>query len=78
MSETKIRGAKRIHGLIAEHEDQVLLYRKLTGIECNAKLADSIKLKRNKPDFTMLNDLFEQLDFGDFRKQKWMNFLKAA
>ena len=78
VSEMKIRGAKRIQGLIAEYEDQVLLYRKLTGIECNANLADSVKLKRKTPDFTMLNDLFEQLNFGDFRKQKWMNFLKAA
>ncbi len=78
ISDMKIRGAKRIQNLIDEHQKELLLYRKLTGIECKAKLSENVKLKRKKPDFTMLNDLFEQLDFGEFRKEKWMRFLKAA
>ena len=78
ISDMKIRGAKRIQNLIDEHQEELLLYRKLTGIECEAKLSESVRLKRKKPDFTMLNDLFEQLDFGEFRKEKWMRFLKAA
>ncbi len=78
ISEMKIRGAKRIQGLIDNYQEELLLYRKLTGIECEAKLSDSVKLKRKQPDFTMLNQLFEQLDFGNFRKEKWMRFLKTA
>ena len=78
ISEMKIRGAKRIQGLIDDHQEELLLYRKLTGIECEAKLYEPVKLKRKTPDFTALNDLFEQLDFGEFRKEKWMRFLKAA
>ncbi len=78
ISDMKIRGAKRIQGLIDDHQEELLLYRKLTSIECEAKLAEPVKLKRKTPDFTMLNDLFEQLDFGEFRKEKWMKFLKAA
>ncbi|MGH1537079.1 MAG: 5'-3' exonuclease [Gammaproteobacteria bacterium] len=78
VSDMKIRGAKRIQGLIADHEDELLLYRKLTEIECEVKLPNSVKLKRKEPDFTMLNDLFDVLNFGDFRREKWMRFLKAA
>ena len=78
VSEMKIRGAKRIQGLIADHEDELLLYKKLTEIECEAELPDTVKLKRKEPDFTTLSDLFEVLNFGDFRREKWMRFLKAA
>ena len=78
ISEMKIRGAKRVQNLIHDHQEELQLYRRLTGIECEAKLPKVVKLKRKKPDFTMLNNLFEQLDFGEFRKEKWMRFLKAA
>ncbi len=78
VSEMKIRGAKRIQGLIAEHEEDVLLYKQLTEIECEAKLSSNVELERSEPDFTMLNDLFEVLNFNDFRREKWMRFLKAA
>lgn len=78
VSEMKIRGAKRIQGLIADHEEELLLYKKLTEIHCKVELDESFTLKRNMPDFTMLNDLFEVLNFGDFRRNKWMRFLKAV
>ena len=78
ISEMKIRGAKRIQGLIDEHQEQLHLYKKLTEIHCEVKLNENMKLKRSTPDFTMLNDLFEVLNFGDFRREKWMRFLKAA
>ncbi len=77
ISDMKIRGAKRIQGLIDEYQEQVLLYRKLTDIHCEVDMDESLELKRRTPDFTMLNDLFEQLDFGEFRREKWMRFLKA-
>ena len=76
--EMKIRGAKRVQGLIDEHQKQLHLYKKLTEIHCEVELNDNVKLKRSTPDFTMLNDLFEVLNFGDFRREKWMRFLKAA
>lgn len=78
VSDMKIRGAKRIQGLLADHEEQLLLYKKLTEIECDVELSDSLTLQRSTPDFTMLNDLFDVLNFGDFRREKWMKFLKAA
>ena len=78
VSEMKIRGAKRIQGLIADHEEELLLYKKLTAIHCEVELDESVTLKRTMPDFTMLNDLFDVLNFGEFRREKWMRFLKAA
>ena len=78
ISDMKIRGAKRIQGLIDDHQEELQLYRKLTEIHCEADLGKTVELKRKTPDFTMLNDLFEQLDFGNFRREKWMRFLKAA
>jgi len=77
ISEMKIRGAKRIQNLIDEHQENLLLYRKLTDIHCEVEMSESLELKRSTPDFTMLDDLFEQLDFGNFRRDKWLRFLKA-
>ena len=78
ISEMKIRGAKRVQGLIEDHKEKLLLYKKLTDIHCEAKLSDSVQLERREPDFTQLNNLFEHLDFGEFRREKWMRFLRAA
>lgn len=78
ISEMKIRGAKRIQGLINDHQDNLHLYKKLTEIHCEVEIAESVKLKRKSPDYTMLNDLFDVLNFGEFRREKWMKFLQAA
>jgi 5'-3' exonuclease len=78
ISKMKIRGAKRIQGLINGHQDNLHLYKKLTEIHCEVEIAESVKLKRKTPDFTMLNDLFDVLNFGEFRREKWMKFLQAA
>lgn len=78
ISEMKIRGAKRIQGLVADHEEELLLYKKLTKIHCEVELDDSVTLKRNMPDFSMLNDLFEELNFSAFQREKWMRFLKDS
>ena len=78
ISEMKIRGAKRIQGLIDNHQEELHLYKKLTQIHCEVEINKSMKLTRSTPDFTMLNDLFEALNFGEFRREKWMRFLKAA
>lgn len=74
----KIRGAKRIQGLIDNHQEELHLYKKLTQIHCEVEINESMKLTRRTPDFTMLNDLFEVLNFGEFRREKWMRFLKAS
>jgi hypothetical protein len=74
----KIRGAKRIQGLIDNHQEELHLYKKLTQIHCEVEMNESMKLTRSTPNFTMLNDLFEVLNFGDFRREKWMRFLKVA
>lgn len=78
ISEMKIRGAKRIQGLIDNHQEELHLYKKLTQIHCEVEMNESMKLTRSTPNFTMLNDLFEVLNFGDFRREKWMRFLKVA
>lgn len=78
IGETKIRGAKRIQGLIDDHKESLRLYKKLTTIHCDAKLSGTIRLKRKKPDYSHLNDLFDKLDFGQVRRDKWLNFLRAA
>ena len=78
ISEMKIRGAKRIQGLIDNHQEELHLYKKLTQIHCEVEINESMKITRSTPDFTMLNDLFEALNFDEFRREKWMRFLKAA
>ena len=78
ISEMKIRGAKRIQGLINDHQEELHLYKKLTQIHCEVEINENMKLERRTPDFTMLNDLFDVLKFGEFRREKWMRFLKAA
>jgi len=78
ISEMKIRGAKRIQGLIDDHQEELHLYKKLTQIHCEVEINDCMKLERSTPDFTMLNDLFDVLNFSEFRREKWMRFLKAA
>jgi len=78
ISEMKIRGAKRIQGLIDDHQEELHLYKKLTQIHCEVEINECMKLERSTPDFTMLNDLFDVLNFSEFRREKWMRFLKAA
>lgn len=72
----KIRGAKRIQNLIKEHQDSLMLYKKLTTICCNIDFPAPVQLKRKPPNLNELNSLFEKFNFGQFRRDRWLNFLQ--
>lgn len=78
IGDMKIRGAKRIQGLIDEHQDTILLCRKLTEIKCDAEASHGdFGLERDHCDHTKLNELFDELGFGNLRKQRWNNLVSA-
>ena len=78
IGDMKIRGAKRIQGLIDEHQDTILLCRKLTGIKCDAETSyGDFGLERDHCDHTELKELFDELGFGNLRKQRWNNLVSA-
>ena len=73
----KIRGAKRIQGLIDDHKELLLLYKKLTTIHCDVDFSDPIKLTRKPPDLPALDQMFDKLGFSQFRRERWLNFLQT-
>lgn len=73
----KIRGAKRIQSLIEDHQEMLLLYKKLTTIHCDVDFSNPIRLKRKQPDFAALDNLFDKFDFGQFRRDRWLSLLQA-
>ena len=76
ISDMGIRGAKRIQGLIDEHQDTILLCKKLTEIKCDAETVDkNFELQRGQCDHTELDELFTEIGFGNLRKQKWKKLL---
>ena len=78
IGDMKIRGAKRIQGLIDEHQDTILLCKKLTEIKCDADTSDGdFGLERDRCDHTALKDLFDELGFGNLRKQRWNNLVST-
>ena len=78
ISDMNIRGAKRIQGLIDEHQDTILLCKKLTEIKCDADTSyGDYGLEPDKCDHTELQDLFEELGFGNHRKNRWKNLTAA-
>lgn len=76
ISNMKIRGAKRIQGLIEEHQEMILLCRKLTEIRCNAEtLHGDYELERGQCDHTDLQELFDEIGFGNLRRERWKKLL---
>ena len=77
ISEMKMRGAKRIQGLIEEHQEMILLCKKLTEIKCDAETTHgSYDLTRGQCDFTEMQDLFDELGFGNLRRERWKKLSK--
>ena len=73
IADMKIRGAKRIKDLVEAHQEDILLCKKLTAIECNAKMSSgSYDLQRNQCDHSDLSQLFEELGFGNLRRERWL------
>lgn len=76
ISDMGIRGAKRIQGLIEEHQETIRLCKKLTEIKCNAELSNgSVELQRNQCDHTELEKLFCEIGFGNLRRERWTRLL---
>ena len=77
IGDMKIRGAKRIQGLIDEHQEMILLCKKLTEIKCDVETSyGSFDLTRNQCDFTELQELFDELGFGNLRRERWKKLAK--
>jgi len=71
-----IRGAKRIQGLIEEHQDTIRLCKELTEIKCDAEpLNGSVELQRNQCDDAELEKLFCEIGFGNLRRERWSRLL---
>ena len=76
ISDMKIRGAKRIQGLIEEHQEMILLCKKLTEIKCDAEtLNGNYELERRQCDYAELDELFNEIGFGNLRREKWKKLL---
>ena len=67
----QIRGAKRLQGLISEHQDTIRMARKLTAIHCQvADLPDD--LSRRRKDAGKLGELCELLKLSEQQYQQWL------
>ncbi len=76
-AEMKFRGARRICKLVEEHQDTVLLSRKLTGlfwVDDLPPTPDGLVL--GNPDMEKLNSLFSIFEFSDQRIKRWLKSLK--
>lgn len=75
----KFRGARRIAGLLREHEPVVRLSRQLTVTLPADDLPGSPEdLQWTGGDATLLDRAFEQLGFGDFRRRRWTEALHTT
>ena len=76
IADMKIRGAKRIKDLVEAHQEDILLCKKLTAIECNAEMSNgSYELQRNQCDHTDLQQLYDELGFGNLRRERWQRLV---
>ena len=74
----KIRGAKRLMGLIEEYQDTVRLARRLTGIELEADLPAGLSLTPGVPASDTLNAMFDELGFSPTRRARWEQLLDSC
>ena len=55
----------------------ILLCKKLTEIKCDVETSyGSFDLTRNQCDFTELQELFDELGFGNLRRERWKKLAK--
>lgn len=74
----KFRGAARVAALLAEHEATVRLARQLTvTLEVPDLPTQPEALTRRDADLAALNDLWDRLDVGAARRQRWLDLLTA-
>ena len=76
ISDMKIRGAKRIQGLIEEHQEMILLCKRLTEIKCDVEnLHGDYALERGQCDYAELDELFNEIGIGNLRREKWKKLI---
>ncbi|MDX1610478.1 MAG: 5'-3' exonuclease H3TH domain-containing protein [Halofilum sp. (in: g-proteobacteria)] len=79
VADMKFRGAKRIAGLLAEHEALVRLSRRLTAMYPADGLPDTpAALRWPGGDAAALASTFDRLGFGQLRRRRWLEALAAA
>ena len=78
IADMKIRGAKRIKELVDAHQEDILMCKKLTAIECNASMSHStFSLRRAACDHSGLQTLFDEIGFGKLRRERWQRLIAA-
>nr|CAA6826230.1 MAG: DNA polymerase I (EC [uncultured Thiotrichaceae bacterium] len=72
ISKMQVRGAKRLEGLVKEHQEIVLLSRKLTGIHCQVPdLPDN--LSRGPKNEVKLRELCDLMALSEQQYQQWLH-----
>ncbi|HGG59840.1 MAG TPA: flap endonuclease [Gammaproteobacteria bacterium] len=75
IGQSRLRGAKRLQGLIEKHRDDIELAQKLTVIDCDTPIDRERGLHRLPPDRAKLDELFDLLRFPEAARQRWMRIL---
>jgi hypothetical protein len=74
----KFRGAKRVRGLVDEHRELARLSKQLTLIAHDETLpTEHHALTRQPYDRAELDELFDRINFGKFRRQRWFDVLNS-
>jgi 5'-3' exonuclease len=71
ISSMQIRGAVRIQQLINDHQENIRLARKLTGIVCDIETVSQSDFSIAEIDDVIFEALCEQLDFSIESQEKW-------
>ena len=67
----KLRGAKRVAGLIGEHLETIRLSRQLTGIHCDVPLPDGFTAEVGQPDMERFEALSNEIGFSTYRRKQF-------
>jgi 5'-3' exonuclease len=63
--EVNVRGSKTLGEKLANHKEDALLARRLTGIACDAPIDDpETSMQRSRPELGDINALFDEADIG--------------
>ena len=74
----KIRGAKRVQKLIEKPQGKSAAVQEtdpLSGVTSSSP--DAISLRWKSPDIPALEELFDKFGFGNFRRERWLDMLRA-
>lgn len=75
IADMKFRGAPRVSTLIVEHADTIRMARQLTGLWLDDCVEDNCRDLSIRPDANALDTVFEQLQMGTSRREKWQRLL---